>query len=82
VADPPGSLANGAVYIVELTVFDFLSGLNREIIDFSTEVLPQYLGRIYTFKNARYHRDIGTLESYKKAQDEITNYLDGQGSLP
>jgi len=70
VANPPGNLANGAVYIVEPSLFDFLKGLNKDVIDFSTEVIPGYLGRIFTFKNECYHRDIGNLCSYQAALDE------------
>lgn len=72
VAHPPGNLANGAVYIIEPSLFDFLEGLHKDVIDFSTEVLPYYLGRIHTFKNECYHRDIGTLSAYQTALDEIT----------
>jgi mannose-1-phosphate guanylyltransferase len=67
VPNPPGNLANGAVYIIEPTIFSFLQSLNKEIIDFSTEVLPHYVGHIYTFHNSGYHRDIGTIASYKLA---------------
>lgn len=67
VANPPGDLANGAVYILEPEIGDFLAGLGKEVIDFSTEVLPHYLGRTYTFHNDIYHRDIGTMESYEAA---------------
>ncbi len=72
VENPPGRLANGAVYILEPSVFDFLESLGKEVIDFSTEVLPHYMGRINTFHNGRYHRDIGTMESYLKAQKEFS----------
>jgi len=64
-----GNLANGAVYIVEPSIFSFLKGLKKETIDFSTEVLPNFIGRIFTFHNHIYHRDIGTPESYQKAQE-------------
>ena len=67
VADPPGTRANAAVYIFEPAVLDFLAGLGRPVIDLSTEVLPAFLGRIVTFHNADYHRDIGSLESLRKA---------------
>ncbi len=70
VADPPGICANGAVYILEPTVIDFLATLGKPIIDLSTEVISHYLGRICTFHNADYHRDIGTLESLRKAELE------------
>lgn len=71
VASPPGNLANAAVYIVEPSVMDFLASLNKSFIDFSTEVLPAYLGKIYTFHNVNYHRDIGNPESYLAAQIEF-----------
>ena len=70
VKNPPGNLANGAVYILENSILEFLEQMGEEIIDFSTQVLPHYLGRIYTFENKGYHRDIGTMESYKKAQEK------------
>lgn len=71
VANPPSNLANGAVYIIEPKIINFLESLDKEAIDFSTEVLPSYCGRIYTFHNSDYHRDIGTLESYLAAKSEF-----------
>lgn len=69
VQDPPGRLANGAVYILEPSVFSFLETLGKPVIDFSTEVIPHFLNRICTFRNDWYHRDIGNLESYCLAED-------------
>ncbi len=71
VANPPGNLANGAVYILEPSIMNFLAGLNKEEIDFSNEVLPHFMGKIYTFTNEVYHRDIGTPESYAAALKEF-----------
>lgn len=71
IADPPGNLANGAVYILEPSIFVFLEKLGKSKVDFSTEVIPYYLGRICTFHNDLYHRDIGTLESYEAATREF-----------
>jgi mannose-1-phosphate guanylyltransferase len=71
VTNPPGDMANGAVYIVEPSLFNYLESLNKEFIDFSTEVIPYYLGRICVFHNDVYHRDIGTLESYEMACKEF-----------
>ena len=70
VKNPPGNLANAAVYILAPTVIEFIAGLNKEIIDFSTDVLPHYIGRINTFHNGTYHRDIGSIESLAAAQTE------------
>lgn len=68
VHNPPGNLANGAVYIIEPSIFAFLESLDKNEIDFSTDVLPNYVGRIFTYLNNTYHRDIGTIESYLAAQ--------------
>lgn len=75
VQNPPSDLANGAVYICEPTLLDFLEGLNKKEIDFSNDVLPKYMGRINTYLNSTYHRDIGTVESYALSQIEILKYL-------
>jgi mannose-1-phosphate guanylyltransferase len=70
VANPPGNLANAAVYILSPRVSGFLEELNRTVIDLSTEVLPRFVGRINTFENEVYHRDIGTIESLEIARRE------------
>lgn len=67
VQNPPNNLANGAVYILEPEIFNFLENIGKEVIDFSTEVLPHYVKKIFTFHNDVYHRDVGTIESYKIA---------------
>ncbi len=73
VENPPGNLANAAVYIIEPVVLNFLGSFNKAILDFSTEVLPKYveMGKVFTYYNNRYHRDIGTLESYITSQIEF-----------
>ena len=70
VKNPPGNVANAAVYIMSPQIFDFLEVLGKEVIDLSTEVLPNYLGRMNTFHNDVYHRDIGAPESLMAAQQE------------
>jgi mannose-1-phosphate guanylyltransferase len=73
VSNPPGNHANAAVYIIEPSVIRFLESLNKEMIDFSNDVLPQYLNRMQIFHNADYHRDIGTPESLRLAECEYEN---------
>lgn len=75
VADPPGNIANGAVYIFEPSMLKFLAGLRKPDIDLSTEVLPAFLGKICVFANTNYHRDIGTLESLQSAEREYAKFL-------
>ena len=71
VKNPPSNLANGAVYICEPSIFNFLENLNKEEIDFSNDVLPFYINKINTFLNDVYHRDIGTIESYGISQIDM-----------
>lgn len=68
VDNPPSNLANGAVYIFEPSVIEFMRSFNKKEVDISTEVLPHFIGKTYTFKNSVYHRDIGTIESFALAQ--------------
>ncbi len=73
--DPPSNLANAAVYIVEATALKHLISIKKKSLDISLDLIPKMLGRIYTFMNSKYHRDIGTVESYKKAQEEFKKLL-------
>jgi mannose-1-phosphate guanylyltransferase len=68
---PPGNLANAAVYILEPAVLDFIAKLDKIEVDLSTEVIPHFIGRISTYLNNSYHRDIGTIESWQDAQRDF-----------
>ena len=70
VENPPSNLANGAVYIFEASVLEWMKTLASSEVDISTEVIPHYLGRIHTYKNDCYHRDIGTIPSWIQANEE------------
>jgi mannose-1-phosphate guanylyltransferase len=78
VEDPPGDHANAAVYILDKSIMGFLESLGKREIDFSTEVIPAYMGKIYTWHNDVYHRDIGTPESYEQANKEFEMILNEQ----
>jgi mannose-1-phosphate guanylyltransferase len=72
VPNAPGKLANAAVYIIEPEVIEFIAN-NSEVKDFSTEVLPKYLGRIATWRNTGIHRDIGSpVELLAAQKDPLT----------
>jgi mannose-1-phosphate guanylyltransferase len=68
---PPSSMANAAVYIIEPSVVHYMDSIGKKKIDFSLDVIPKFLGRINTYHNNNYHRDIGTLISYSMAQIEF-----------
>jgi mannose-1-phosphate guanylyltransferase len=70
VEDPPGNLANAAVYICEPEITAFACSLKKPFVDFSTEVIPAFVGRIYAVITSGYHRDIGTLDALYRAEME------------
>jgi len=73
VEDPPGYLANAAVYLLEPEVIEWIKN-NQEINDFSTEVVPQFIGKIATWENKEVHRDIGTINSLREAQNDLCDF--------
>jgi mannose-1-phosphate guanylyltransferase len=73
VPDPPGRIANGAIYLFEPDILHFLRGLGREVIDLSHDILPRFMGRMATFHNDQYLRDIGNLESLARAEQDVAS---------
>ncbi len=68
-ANPPGKKANAAIYLIEPEVIDWLVE-NPDKNDFSTEVLPYFMGKIATWHNPKIHRDIGTIDALVQAQSD------------
>jgi mannose-1-phosphate guanylyltransferase len=77
VENPPGDLANAAVYVFEPEVADFAAGLGRPYVDLSTEVIPHFLGRILAVPTRGYHRDIGSPDALRRAEAEWRPPMDG-----
>jgi mannose-1-phosphate guanylyltransferase len=71
VENPPGNLANGAVYVFEPGVIDVIAARGTNLVDLSTEIIPGFLGRILCVETNGYHRDIGTPESLRRACAEF-----------
>jgi len=71
VENPPSRRANAAVYIMSRNVLDFIGTINKDVIDISVDIIPNFLGKIQTFHNNQYHRDIGTPESLALANNEF-----------
>ena len=67
VGNPPGNLANGAVYILSREFMKIVKHSFSDATDFSNDILPNFLGKIYTFETSNFFMDIGTPESYNKA---------------
>jgi len=79
VPNPPGNRANGAVYLLEPEALEWINE-HPEAQDFSTQVLPRFLGRIATWHNDQIHIDIGTIESLNEAQNSQTMKASKGGS--
>ncbi|EQA36608.1 nucleotidyl transferase [Leptospira inadai serovar Lyme str. 10] len=70
IPDPPGNLANAAIYLISPELLEWLHA-RPEIHDFSNQVLPKFLGKIATWENKGIMRDIGNQESLMRAQGQI-----------
>lgn len=68
VESPPGNMANGAVYILSRDFQKILATEYCDATDFSTEVLPSFVGRVFSYETQGSFLDIGTPEMYRKAQ--------------
>jgi mannose-1-phosphate guanylyltransferase len=60
VINPPGNLANGAIYLLSSEFISILKNEYDFVSDFSTEVLSNFLGKIYTYKTEEIFIDIGS----------------------
>jgi mannose-1-phosphate guanylyltransferase len=81
VENPPGDLANAAVYVFEPEVVEVAAGYGREVVDLSTEVVPRFLGRILAVETRGYHRDIGTPKALRLAETEWRSGVDKAGMV-
>jgi mannose-1-phosphate guanylyltransferase len=69
VANPPGNLANGATYILSDEMLSLLATELKMLTDFSTEVIPRFIGKIYCYETKKIFIDIGTPETYLEANN-------------
>jgi mannose-1-phosphate guanylyltransferase len=67
VKDPPGNLANGAVYALSAEFINKIGEKFGYAKDFSTEIIGSYVGKIFSHEISETFIDIGTLENYQKA---------------
>ena len=68
IKNPPGNIANGAIYVFDNDFLEWLLENYPNAKDFSNEVIPNLLGRIYTFHTNSPYIDIGTEESLNEAK--------------
>ena len=68
IKNPPGNIANGALYAFEPALLNYLNCMSSLPTDFSTEVIPSLIGRIQTYHTKHSYLDIGTPEALAIAQ--------------
>ena len=68
-ANPPGNLANGAVYILSAKLLKELCTDLHVVKDFSTEVLNHFVGRIYSYETSEIFIDVGSPKTYEQANN-------------
>lgn len=77
ILNPPGNNANAAIYLIEPEVLRWLKK-HPNITDFSTQVIPKFIGKIATWKNTSNYIDIGTIENLQLAQKKYHPILNNQ----
>lgn len=86
---PKSDLANAGLYMASREIFDFIPDAPPDpaspLLDFGHHVLPLLTGRMFGYPIAEYLRDIGTVESYRKAlaewQDVVETEAAGQAAM-
>ena len=67
VDNPPGNIANGAIYILSKELIGILKTDFTNSKDFSKEVIPAMIGKIFTYETKNFFIDIGTTNNLRKA---------------
>ena len=74
VKHPPGTLANGAIYVMDAICLELIKNKFKGANDISIDILPRMLGKIYTYKTHGIFIDIGTPENLKKINEIECKY--------
>ena len=70
-----GDIANAAVYMFSPDTLSFIrSHAPLRPFDISTDIIPLMFGRLNTFFNTLYHRDIGIEQSLYRARQDVTSW--------
>ena len=66
---PPGNVGNAAIYVLSDKLLSNLYSVLDKTVNFSEEVIPLYLGKIYTYKTIKFFIDIGTQDNLNIANN-------------
>ena len=71
VESPPSNIANGAVYLFDFTLIDWINKNSNNPKDFSCDILPLLMNKINTWKVDKEYIDIGTPQALIKANSIV-----------
>ena len=75
---PVSDLANAGVYVFDADAYREAARMNA--FDLGHDVLPRFVGRMRGWEWGGYHRDIGTLDAYEQAQQDVPPLLAARGA--
>lgn len=67
--NPESNLANTGIYIADQRIFDTFSA-DKAVFDFGYDILPLLINKMRGYRIDEYLLDIGTLENYRKANED------------
>ena len=73
VTNPPGNIANAAVFLLEKEALNWLD-LAPKATDFCKDIVPLGIGQFQAYFNSVYHRDIGTITSLSQANQDFFKF--------
>lgn len=74
VIDPPGNLANAAIYFFNPKATEYLANLKVEKPDISLDLIPKLSGKLSALSPLEYLLDIGTIENLTKANASVLKH--------
>lgn len=66
---PKSNHANAGIYIMKSSALDYFKDESRK--DIGMDVLPKLIHKMYGYPIKEYLRDIGTIDNYKKANEDF-----------
>lgn len=73
VANPPGDLASGAIYLLSSEFLEIARDQLKSFNDFSTQIIPSLIRHIFAYKTGSTFIDIGNQSSYDRANSRLTS---------
>ena len=70
---PPTNLANAAIYLFDESLASFIATLPEQYSDISVDLMPKLLGKMNTWLNDGYLRDIGNPQSLAIAEQYVAS---------